>query len=153
MSALSYRTLANEFALSSVLAVAIAVATSALAYGVAPPKPAALLAPPAQSAQISEVPAKPAPQPQVPLETVPSVLAAQTPAAPTASQPVEVSDERLIALSGAIAGYPVIKRMVDRAMVDGRLDDGEHDRIKARVRKIKQNQAVRNWRRSHRRRR
>ena len=153
MLALSYRTSAIDFVVSSVLAVAIAIAASVLAYGLPLLKPTPQLAPPAQAVQMNRAAAKAAPRPPAPLETESTVIEAVTTAAPSASQPVEASDERLKALSGAIAGYPVIKRMVDRAMADGRLADGEHDRIKARVRKIKHNQAVRAWRRSHRRRR
>lgn len=134
------------------LAVVVTLALSGLAYVVTPvpvvaehsstPTRAALPAPvplsPSQAALVATEPGAIAPAPAV------------APEAPTADTVLQT--ERLASLGGAVKGYPVIRRMVDHAMTDGRLDEAEYHSIDRRLARIKRNQAERNRRRARNRR-
>lgn len=128
---------------SSGQAVGVAALACLAAYWLTPP--ASPPASPAVAVAPRPVPPRPAPASATIADDSAGLAATVVPDA--------TQTERLAALSAAIAGYPVIKRMVDSAMSDGRMDDQEHGAITNRLDRIKRNQAERNKRRFRNRRR
>ncbi len=134
------------------LAASATLVLSGLAYLVTPvPVAAPHSLPPIQavgtaSALLSRPPVAPV---QATSATV-TPVAVPAPEASLADPAVQA--ERLALLAGAVKGYPVIRRMVDHAMADGRLDEAEYRSIDERLARIKHNQTERNRRRARNRR-
>lgn len=135
------------------LAAAATLVLSGLAYLVTPaPVAAPRPLPPLQA--IDTASALPSRPPVVPVQAASAAVtpvAAPTPEASLADPAVQ--GERLALLASAVKGYPVIRRMVDHSMADGRLDEAEYRSIDERLARIKHNQTERNRRRARNRRR
>jgi len=133
------------------LAVAATLVMSGVAYLVTP---ASVAAPrpfsPQRAAGTAQVPSGAL---AVPAQATPAAVAPVVASAPeTLLADPAIQAERLALFAGAVKGYPVIRRMVDRAMADGHLDEAEYRSIDERLARIKHNQTERNRRRARNRR-
>lgn len=138
--------------LPPILAAATALAFSCVAYLVTPAplmtqQPLPHRNPVAHEPQPSFPAVSAIPTPSASLATANSAPALA--AEPTDSPPDFLKqEERLASFERAVKGYPVIRRMVERAMEDDRLQETEYQAIDARWSRIKRNESKRIRRRS-----